>query len=144
MDKNNLSKWGEVVKAYEIAIKLDPKLKNSYNIERAVAWTNMGIYLVTLGKTDDALIAFNKSIDINSKLPDTWNNKGLVLEIIGKNREAFMCFREAAKLDPNDYYAWNNTGNALRRLGRTIEANEAFAEAQKLASMPKKVHNAPP
>ena len=46
-----------------------------------IAWNNKGNVLTKLNKSDEALKAYDKAIEINPQNADAWNNKGVALII---------------------------------------------------------------
>lgn len=64
----NQGKQDEAIKAYDEAIKLDPKYVN--------AWNNKGNALNDQGKHDEAITAYDKAIRLDRKCAVAWNNKG--------------------------------------------------------------------
>ena len=150
-DLGKHGKYDEAIKAYDEAIKLDPK--NAY------AWNNKGLslYLMSItmdncynttepgrpleyppscetisSKLNEAIEAFDEAIKLNPKNATIWNNKGKAFNRLNRNDEAIKAFDEAIRLDPKYAYAWNNKGIALDFLGRTKEADAAFARAKML------------
>ena len=121
----NQDKYDEAIKAFDEAIKLDPKY--------AYAWNGKGIALADQGKYDEAIEAYDEAIKLDPKDARTWYNKGITLgKDLGRYDEAIKAFDEAIKLDPKLAMAWNNKGTALKLLGRTTEANVAFTKAKEL------------
>lgn len=124
---NNLSKlgnYGEAIKAYEDAIKLDPT--------RPIAWNKKGIALYELGKYDDAIQAYDEAIRIDPKDSDGWYNKGVALLELSRYDEALQCVNEAIQLDPKIAMARENKGYFLNDMGLYEEAIQSFDEAIRL------------
>ena len=53
-----------------------------------IAWNNKGDALTKLNKSDEAIKAFDKAIEINPHDSDAWNNKGNALNKLDKYDEA--------------------------------------------------------
>ena len=68
--------------------------------EDDVAWNNRGIVLSKLGKPKNAVLSFDKAIEINPKVPQVWYGKGSVLMQLEKYRYALGCFYKVLDLDP--------------------------------------------
>ncbi len=94
-----------------------------------VAWYNKGVTLGKLGRTKEALDAYEKAIQGNLDFADSWYNKGAVLSDLGRTKKALAAFNRVIELDPDDPSAWYNKGNALYELGRTEEALDAYEKA---------------
>jgi len=57
------------------------------------AMTGKGIALREMGKNEEALIFFNKAIDLNSINAFVWYNKAIALRNLGRTHEADECMR---------------------------------------------------
>jgi tetratricopeptide (TPR) repeat protein len=88
-----------------------------------------GITLSVLNRNDEALIAFDKAIEIEPKFFLAWNNKGNVLNILGRKDEALIAFDMAIDIEPKYILPWNNKGIVLFDLGRKDEALIAYDNA---------------
>ena len=64
-----------------------------------------------LGRRQEALAAYERSIDYGSRFAAAYNNKGGLLAELGKPQEAFECFRTALILNPWDSMAYRNIGS---------------------------------
>lgn len=124
---NNLSKlgnYGEAIKAYDEAIKLDPT--------RTIAWNKKGLALYKLGKYSDAIQAYNEAIKVDPKDSDGWYNKGLALLELREFGEAIQAYDEAIRVDPKDAFSWCDKSVALGYLDKYDEAIQCINEAIKL------------
>jgi tetratricopeptide (TPR) repeat protein len=81
---NRQGKLDEAIKAYDEAIRLDPKY--------VAAWGNKGNALDGQGKYDEAIKAYDEAIRLDPKYAIAWNNKGIALEALGKTTEANAAF----------------------------------------------------
>ncbi len=79
-----------------------------------------------LNKSDEALKAYDKAIEINPQNTDSWNNKGDVLTKLNKSDEALKAFDKAIEINPQNADAWNNKGVALGNLNKYEDAMVAF------------------
>jgi tetratricopeptide (TPR) repeat protein len=76
-------------------------------------YIDKGIDLVNLGEFDDAIIAFDKAIELDPGCASAWNEKGLALYNLDKINESIEAYDRAIEIDPLYAYAWYNKGNAL-------------------------------
>jgi tetratricopeptide (TPR) repeat protein len=67
-----------------------------------VAWNNRGIVLSKLGKPKNAVLSFDKAIELNPKVPQVWYGKGAVLMQLKKYRYALGCFYKVLDIDPTN------------------------------------------
>lgn len=121
----NQGKYDEAIKAYDEAIKIDPKSSS--------AWFNKGLALEELGKYNEAIKAYDQVIKLepNDAAP-AWNNKGNALGEQGKYSDAIKSYDQAIKIDPNDAIYWSNKGGTLNNLGKYSDAINACDKAIKL------------
>jgi tetratricopeptide (TPR) repeat protein len=92
----------------------------------------LGFVFARQKKNDDALIAFEKAIELNPQYSDAWNNKGVVLEDLKRPEEALVAYGRAIELDPQDPLVWINKGLVLEKLNQLKDALAAFERAIKL------------
>jgi Flp pilus assembly protein TadD len=95
-------------------------------------WFERGNALYIDSKYEEAILAYDKAIEIDPQSEPTWNNKGTALDKQGKYDEAIIAYNKAIEIDPKYLEAWNGKCIALDALGRTTEADAAFAKAKKL------------
>jgi tetratricopeptide (TPR) repeat protein len=87
-----------------------------------MAWQIKGQVLFGQGRDEEALQAFDKSIQMNPKCAECWNEKGIVLIAANRLEEALTCFEVAIALEPSFSLVWNNKAEALYAMGRYDEA----------------------
>jgi tetratricopeptide (TPR) repeat protein len=124
---STLGKDDEAIKAYDEAIRLDPKL--------VAAWNNKGYVLSGQGKHDEGLNAFDEAIRLDPNSVAAWFNKGVSLYSQTKYEEAIKAYDETIRLDPSSslaWSAWHNKGVALNDQDKYDEAIKAFDEAIRL------------
>jgi|GEM_PF-1705151 len=98
----------------------------------AEGWNTRGITLGRLGRTQEALSAFNKSIELGPDSAKAWVNKGVAQERLGHHQEALSAFVKACEMAPDYVEAWANRGSLLDGLGHSLEALIAFEKAIEL------------
>jgi tetratricopeptide (TPR) repeat protein len=107
-------------------------LSLSENVWPEYAWENKGFSLYKEGKYDEALKAFNKSIELNPNYAYVWYEKADTFIKQGKYDAAVKALNEAISINPNYYYAWNNKGIALLNQGKYYEALNSFNESARI------------
>ena len=92
-----------------------------------------GLNLARKGFYLEALLCFQKAVDMNPNNAHAWYNYGTSLTKIGKYDDTtLMCFEKAVELDNNDSEAWNNKGAILTHLGRNKEAFDCYSRVTEL------------
>ena len=95
-------------------------------------WLNQGAALRAEGKYDDALEAFEKSIELNPENSLPWYYKGIIYSDQMKYDEALQSIEKAIELNPQLDIAWYNKGSVLKELGRDSEAVAALGKFAEL------------
>ncbi len=98
-------------------------------------WLDKGYDSLKNGRLEEAVLSFEKSLEINPRLKETWIAKGLTLEKLNKLEEGLECFQRALEIDPNSEDAWIAKGNILYGLFKNREALDCYDRA--LAINPK-------
>jgi len=111
-------------KAIELAKISDDKKENAYLL-RGFALNRLEMY-------DDALLAFDKAIEIDPKRVDLWQNKAYSLTKLGRFTEVLKCYEVMVGIDPTNAEIWSKKGEIHLALGQINEANEAFSIAKSL------------
>ena len=73
-------------------------------------WNLMGIAAAQIGKLDDAILAFQKTLSIKPDYADSYNNMGIALNEQGKHKEAIAAYNKALSIKPEYAEAHNNMG----------------------------------
>jgi len=90
---------------------------------------NTGHVLSALGRTEEAIKAYQQAISVNPKFAISYYGLGIVLSALGKNKEAIEAYQQAISVDPKYANPYNGLGNALSALGKNKEAIEAYKQA---------------
>lgn len=86
------------------------------------------------GKTNEAMIDFNKAIAINSKYAPAYNNRGIIKHKNKKYKDAIKDFSKAISLDKNFADAFANRG-VSKEMNRDMEgACKDWSKANELGS----------
>jgi len=89
----------------------------------------LGAALAAQGKDQEALIHFNRSLEINPYYADAYCNLGVLLLHQSKYREAIPPFIAALQNRPDCVEALTNLGIILGKYGKVKEAMDHFSEA---------------
>ncbi len=102
--------------------------------ENAAGWSNRGNSKISQNKSQEALIDYNKAVELAPNFPDPYLNRGAALESLGKWEEAIADYDRVLAIDPKDAAAYNNRGNAKAGLGKWEEAVADYQTAMKVNS----------
>jgi tetratricopeptide (TPR) repeat protein len=108
----------------------------SQQYDHAIEWISRAIrrdarpeYLMSLGaalqfqrRYEEALLAFEKAVQLAPEDADHWTSLGKVLVDLERQSEAVLCFQHALKLAPRHPEAAWQAAVLLRQLGRPNEA----------------------
>jgi tetratricopeptide (TPR) repeat protein len=103
----------------------------------AEGWRDQGVALAAQGKTDDALKAFDKTLQLRPDQDKIWFDKAVALERSGRYAEALPCYDEVLKLHPRSHEAHFNKGNVYMAMGDMNGAIACYDQAINI--MPAKV-----
>ena len=109
----------EALGAYDEAIELDPV--------NGSLWK--GKIFIELGRFEDALECFNRSIEADLQSAESWYLKGGVLAEMRRYEDALFALSNTIELDPEDPNAWLDKGGVLKALGCEDEAEMAITTA---------------
>ena len=100
------------------------------------SWYSIGNSSAKDGNHEDALIAYEKALEIDPKHVSAWNNKGIVLSRLKQFEEAISCYDKAIELSPEYANAWYNKANALRHFAQSLvdKANDDRTNAPKIVN----------
>jgi len=87
-----------------------------------LAYNNLGFYLSRQGRTAEAMVNYQRSLEINTNYEDALNNVGYALAGQKKYDAAIGYYLAALRIRPNHPEVHNNLGNAVSELGRVDEA----------------------
>lgn len=91
--------------------------------------TNTGNELFYGENYQEALVAYNRVIDLDPELAEAYYNKGNTLHYLGQDEEALESYNQALQIDPEAAYIHSSKGATLRHLGRDQEAIDCFMRA---------------
>ncbi|HUB66754.1 MAG TPA: tetratricopeptide repeat protein [Candidatus Methylacidiphilales bacterium] len=115
--------WGSLL-AFSIAFNLFACLDFQQEV-----YGNVGVALSYKGEVDEAIVQFNKELQINPNAADAYNNLGGVFLQKGEVDEAIVQFKKALEIAPNFAEAHNNLGWALLDKGQIGQAVEEYKKS---------------
>lgn len=108
---------------------LDNQSDNQLSSELVEGWFELGLKQATAGELGEAIISWEKALEINPNLSAAWHNRGSALGRLEKYSEAIKSFDRALVIDPNNYQAWNDRGHALYQIEKWEEAVASWDKA---------------
>ena len=118
ISRNQVSHWKTSVTLFEHAVATTD---NNF-----VALNNLGHGLLLQGKTDQAIIHFNKAMEINPRFEMAYFNMGLALSKQGKLKEAIHYYSNAIQIKSNFAPVYNALGKTFFRLDQVDKAVENY------------------
>jgi len=100
--------------------------------DNVVVRNNLGDALLAQGRVDDAIVHFQKALELNPAFARSHNDLGNALLQNGRADEAAAHFRKALELNPALAQAHNNLGNVLLQIGRVDEAIVQYQQGVEL------------
>lgn len=116
-------KYGEAVKSFQEAVKLDPNL--------AEAYLNMAYCLQRMRDTGGAIKALQQALQVKPDFVEARYNLGTLYLKLGRYPEAIEELEKVVKTRPYMAEARHNLGIALYHMNRYVEASTQFEEAVK-------------
>lgn len=100
--------------------------------ERAQTHNRLGVALARLGRTSEALTAFQRAVALDPDQASAWTNLGNAYQELGDLTAARESYAKALALDPEYPLAHHNLGALLRREGKYDEAVRHLKQANRL------------
>ncbi len=98
-------------------------------------WCKLGDFYLNVGRMfENALVCFNKAIELNTNYADAWDMRGSVLSVMGNMEEALNSHKQAAELDSNNSLIYDNIGYCYASLSMFDNALEAYYKAIEIDS----------
>jgi tetratricopeptide (TPR) repeat protein len=97
--------------------------------EASEDYVKYGEDLANGNRPEEALLYFNKAIEVLPTNDFAWGDKGLILDKLGRADEALESFSHAIEIDSTNPITWHNKGLTLIKLKRLEEAIECFDKA---------------
>lgn len=92
-------------------------------------WYNQGEMLANLGRYEEALVCFDKAVEVQPDDYAAWVFRGVVIIHLNRPEDALKSCNKALEIQNSDVQAWIFRGVALHRLGRYAEAYDSYNKA---------------
>jgi superkiller protein 3 len=98
----------------------------------AQPWNGLGDVYADMGRTDEAMKAYHKSIELNRQYITPWIRLGVLYTKQERYREAVKAYQRALLLDARNSAIWNELGSIYIKTTALEQAAEAFSKAIEL------------
>src|SRR5574339_296660 len=126
------------IESAEASISQSANISNNSGLEidlqNRSAILQKGIELEELGKFEEAIFWYDKSLEVDPIWVGSLNNKAVSLAELGKHEEAIFWYDKVIEINPYDVDAFNNKGISLGDLGKYEEAVTSFDKALRIDS----------
>ncbi|MGI8500804.1 MAG: tetratricopeptide repeat protein [Hassallia sp.] len=112
------------------------------NSNNAIELYKQANTLYELQRYKDALVVYEKAIDLKPKYAQGWNGQGKTLYELKQYKEALTAYDKAIQIQPDYLSAWSGRGFVLEKLQRYSEAIASFDKALELENNHSDVWNA--
>jgi tetratricopeptide (TPR) repeat protein len=106
--------------------------RKAVNKLSATDWFQKGYALGIAGRSQEALEAFARAIELNPNFSLAYNNRGIAYLKLGDYQKAIKDHSKAIELDPTLALAYNNRGTAYYHLGDYRQAIKDYSKAIEL------------
>ena len=120
LTRRYLAYWRDSESVYKYMLEFSPDVAELHN--------NLGNILKDLGKVEEAIKHFNRSLELKPNSHLIHNNLGNALDKLGRSDDAIEHYRKALRLKPNFAVAHYNLAAALAKQGKTDEAIAEYRE----------------
>lgn len=105
-------------------------VKNAPN--KARCHNNLGVALSEVGRVDEAIVAYNRAIELDRVYSDPLSNLAVAYSMKGEIDKAIDCLKMAIHIAPNYPEAYNNLGTLLLQQKEYAQAEQVLHVAVRL------------
>ncbi len=113
--------WKNEQALFERGIFLNPENPKAHN--------NLGTFYFKQDRVQEAILHFDKSIEIDSTYGVAWMNKGVALSRIGEYNSSIQSLQAALMYSPDNWEAYEKLGTVYMRSGDLGRAKDAYLQA---------------
>lgn len=97
-----------------------------------VPWFNKGVAFNNLRRYKEAVICYDKVIEIDKNLAGAWHNKGISLANLGRYKEAIESYDQSLAINPENAETLYEKAISLSNLGRNRDAEKLVNKVRKM------------
>lgn len=122
--KGDYEKSSEFLKAaLDVAVAMKDK------IFAAECFNAMALVETGMGRTNEAIEAYQRAIQLAPTQMFPWNNLGILYFKLNRTDDALVAFQKAIEIKPGDAVGWNGLGDVYMKLSRPEEAVRSYLKA---------------
>jgi tetratricopeptide (TPR) repeat protein len=106
--------------------------KTQTELRDARAYNKRGIAYWSKGQYDQAILDYNKALEINPRYADAYNNRGVAYADTGQYDQAILDYNKALEINPGYAYAYKNRAVSYYFKREYYEALKDVNKAQAL------------
>src|SRR5471030_1487237 len=95
----------------------------------AVAHSNLGNALKEMQHLEDALLSYERALELSGGDADTYYNRGVALQALRRQADALDSYDRALAINSGDDQAWNNRAAVLKQTGQFDAALHSVRQA---------------
>lgn len=127
--KGDYEKSSEFLKAaLDVAVAMKDK------IFAAECFNAIALVETGMGRTNEAIEAYQRAIQLAPSQMFPWNNLGILYFKLNRNEDALVAFQKAIEIKPSDAVGWNGLGDVYMKLSRPEEAVRSYLKAIEFTS----------
>lgn len=96
------------------------------------AWFGLGYALLRINQPEQAISAYEKSLQLSPASWETWRQLGFAFGRARRDQDSRNAYSKAVELNPGDDQLWTYLGTASTTLGLSEEAEISYVQALKL------------
>ena len=112
---------------------LDLAARLQDNCFKALCFNAIALVETDLGRTKEAIQAYQNAIELAPEQISPWNNLGNLYRKLEQHEEALAAFQKAIEQNATDVVSWNGLGDLYHILGRNDDAIYAYLKATELS-----------
>jgi tetratricopeptide (TPR) repeat protein len=106
-----------------------------------IAYNHLSYYYERVGRQNDAIAYYQKSLGLHPDQGDTHNRLGILLSKAGLTDEAMAHFQTALKINPRNSLAHYNMGILFAKMGKADEALAHYVKALEINPADNAIYN---
>ena len=110
-------------------VTYDNEAQNSGGVDNTISamdYYNEGVSLYDQRRYDEAIIKFERALELDPTNKEAWAYKGISLDDLGRYSDALFCYDKAIAIDPYYIVPWYNKGIILGNQGQYLDSITCF------------------